>query len=488
MKLSIKRESKEYKVVAIAFDRALRGLEIEPTRYRTLSLKQRRLALCEAIFSTARNVSKGINWWIDRSDLQSKQLWDFTPHQITQHQIAVDALIGLVCLGEFSYVRPLVTYLSFPESRWTILIDSLLRAMSPEGIRGSLFRLPTDAERARWRKWAIEHPDPTNFRDYSYVLLSDLGTQQVDWNLLVTEVEDSSLLKVQNESFGTDWKYFDEKQADYCGRYLRSPLKSYDHKAFAELVERFVAANPDEANFTTIVACVSDWINEFHLTRSTLKDDWLDLVHKGLSSRTTAILYQCLVYPKRDRSLARVFGKRLFSDEVDIQTLTTVVDILTQSQSDTSLYRIGRTLSLLDDMPSHSRKRIEGFMPTITMLCSLWVTNLYSRELESLCILGSEDPKRRSTLQELIQQHFHANDHTLLRFVVFARSPNEQCKTFGQRIRVFYENRRSLEERLKELVTDTASLVEQYFKLVEESFRSLLCLPQSEKTRKNKKK
>lgn len=481
MKLSIKRESKEYKVVAVAFDRALRGLEIEPTRYRALSLKQRRLALCEAIFSTARNVSKGIDWYVDRSDLRSKQLWDFSPDQITQHQIAVDALIGLVCLGEFSYVRPLITYLSFPESRWTILIDSLLRALSPEGIRHSVFRLPTDSERARWRRWAIEHPDPINFRDYSYVLLSDLGTDQVDWNLLVTEAEDSSLLKVQNEFFGTYWKYFDERQADYCGRFLRSPLKSYDYRTFAELVERFVAANPNEANFTTIVACASDWINEFHLTKSALKDDWLNLIDEGLSSRTTAILYQILVYPKRDRRLARDFGKRLFSDEIDIQTLTCVTDILTQSQTDTSLYRLGRTLSLLDDLPSQSRKRIEDFMPTITMICSLWVTNLYSRELESLCILGAEDPKRRSALQELIQQCFHANDHTLLRFIVFERSPNEQCRTFGQRIRLFYNHRRPLEERLRETLADTSSLVLQYVKLLEETFRSLLCLPQSEK-------
>ena len=71
---------------------------------------------------------------------------------------------------------------------------------------------------------------------------------------------------------------------------------------------------------------------------------------------------------------------------------------------------------------------------------------------------------------------------------VFERSPNEQCRTFGQRIRLFYNHRRPLEERLKEAVADTSSLVVQYVKLLEETFRSLLCLPQSEKTSKNKKK
>jgi len=67
---------------------------------------------------------------------------------------------------------------------------------------------------------------------------------------------------------------------------------------------------------------------------------------------------------------------------------------------------------------------------------------------------------------------------------VFERSPNEQCRTFGQRIRLFYNHRRPL----KEAVADTSSLVVQYVKLLEETFRSLLCLPQSEKTSKNKKK
>src|ERR1051326_1489392 len=141
MKLSIDKESKEFQAVSVAFYRSLKSLEIEPTRFRALPLRQRRLALCEAIYQTAKQVSINIKWYEDRSDLQSKKLWDYSPDDIAQHQTIVDALIALVCLGESGFVRPLITYLSFPEPRWSILIDSLLRAISYEGIRGSTFRL-----------------------------------------------------------------------------------------------------------------------------------------------------------------------------------------------------------------------------------------------------------------------------------------------------------------------------------------------------------
>ncbi len=61
---------------------------------------------------------------------------------------------------------------------------------------------------------------------------------------------------------------------------------------------------------------------------------------------------------------------------------------------------------------------------------------------------------------------------------VFERSPNEQCRTFGQRIRLFYNHRRPLEERLTEAVADTSSLVVQYVKIVGRNV-SLLALPSS---------
>jgi hypothetical protein len=482
MKLSIKKESKEFEAVSVAFYRSLRSLEIEPARFRSLPIKQRRLALCEAIYKTAKQVSSEIRWYEDRSSLHSKRLWDFSPEEITQHQIIVDALLALVCLGESAFIRPLVTYLSFPEPRWAILISSLLRAISARGIRGSTFRLPSDEERSRWRKWAIEEVEFPSLRDYSYMLLSEIGSEEIKWNIDISEQVESALLRVRNEFFETDWKYYDNKQADYCNRFLYRSLKSYDYGAFADLLEGFVSRNPQQGNFTTLVACISDSINELQLSKSALKESWLDVVSdRKVSSRTGAILYQILVYPKTNRPLARSFGRRLFSDEIDLNTLAAVADILMQSQSVDSIYRITKALSVIDGLPEKSRERFLDLVPTISMIFLLWVSNLSSRELESLCILGSEEPNRRGALLESVIRNFQSNDDALVKFLMFEHSPNPDCQAFAGQIKRFLEFRKPLERDLPK-AQQTASLVLQYLTIVRITFRRFLhfCHPEED--------
>lgn len=475
MNLFHKKRSKEFDAISVAFTRSLRNLEIEPNRFRTLPLRQRKLAMCEAIYQTAKQVSGELDWYLDRTDLHSKRLWDFTPNQIAQHQTVVDSLIALVCLGESSFVRPLVTYLSFPESRWAILIDSVLRAISVDPIRGSVFRIPTESERATWRKWAIEHPEPPKLKDYSDILLSDIGTEDIKWNFFCPpEISESSFLINRNEFFETEWKYFDEKQANYCTRILYSPLKSYDYNAFAESVEAFVNTNPFEGNFNTLVACVNDWINELHLSKPTLKQNWLPLVaRKKVSSRTGAILFQILVYPRKDRQLAREFGKEILSKDVNLQTLSTLTDILTQCQTANSVYRIVKLYSDIDSLSEQTRETIIGLTPMASTTLILWIKNLFSREIESLCILGGELPRKRSSLLDRIKKMFKSNDQAIVRLKFFEHSSNPHCQKLGLQMRYFHEHRKPFESQLDMNYLNTHLLVSNYLNVVKTTFREL---------------
>ncbi len=470
-------------MLSVAFARSLKSLEIEPGRYRTLPLRQRRLALCEAIYKTAKLASREIDWYADRSDLRSKQLWDFTPDQIAQHQILVDALIALVCLGESSFIRPLVTYLSFPEPRWAILIDSVLRAVTAGGIRGSTFRLPNEAERSSWRKWAIDHTEVPRIRDYSEILLSDIGVEDIKWRYrYVPDATEYSFLVARNEFLETDWKYYDEQQADFCTHVLYWPLKAYDYSSFAGSVEAFVKKNPLEGNFTTLVACVNDWINELGLPKSTLKHDWLTLVsNKEVSSRTSAILFQILVYPKKDRVLARDFANHLLRDEAgpytaDLHTLTAITDILTQSQSASSVYRVAKALSDIDELPRGSRDTLLGLDPMISMMFLLWISNLSSREIESLCILGAESPSLRHSLLDSIARTFRSNSQTLIKLGAFENSPNPSCQRFALQMKYFYKLRKPFVRDLPRIEQSTSGLVSRYLKLLRTTCRKLLRL------------
>jgi hypothetical protein len=278
----------------------------------------------------------------------------------------------------------------------------------------------------------------------------------------------------RNEFLETEWKYFDEKQADYCSYALYQPLKSYDYSAFAESIQAFVNKNPDEGNFNTLVACVNDWINEFQLSKSTLKQNWLTLVSgKKINSRTGAILFQILVYPRKNRQLAREFGKELVGDTVDINTLSALTDILTQTQSANSVYRIVKTYSDIDHLSEQTRETLWGLTPMASTTLILWIKNLFSREIESLCILGGESPKRRIMLLDRIKKIFQSNDQAIIKLRVFMHSPNTHCQRFGHQMNYFYECRKPLERQLEEDEQNTRLMVSKYLDMVQATFLEL---------------
>ncbi|HMH42839.1 MAG TPA: hypothetical protein VK557_05110 [Pyrinomonadaceae bacterium] len=478
MNLSTKQAAREFEAISEAFTRSLKSLEVEPARFRALPLRQRKLALFEAIYKTAKEVIQELDWYDDRSNLRSKRLWDFTIDQIAQHQAIVDALIAFLCLGETAFIRPLVSYLSFPEPRWSILIDSVLRAITLEPMRGSVFRIPSDAEISAWRRWAIEHSEVPKLKDFSEILLSDIGMEDVSRHYYFRQTADSaesSSLTNRNEFFQSDWKYFDERQASFCTTALYPQLKSYEFNRFAEFIESFVLQNPTEANFNTIVACTNDWISELRLPKSSLKHTWLELLAKrDVSSRTGAILYQILVYPKKDRALAREFGKELLGEESNVFILAVVSDILAQSQTATAIYRIAKAYSDIDDFSKQARETLDDLNPIVSTTITLWIENLFSREIESLCVLGGEkDPKRRKLLIALIANMLKSNDQSLLRLRVFKYSSNPKCQMFARQIQEFHELRKPLIRQLTEGTGSGSQIVSNYLTLIRVSFDKL---------------
>lgn len=470
MSTSVDRKSKELEAVSVAFSRSLKSLEIEPVRFRALPFRQRKLAMCEAIYKTAKHVSGDLNWHEDRSDLQSKKLWDFSVDQIAQHQTIVDALIALVCLGESSFLRPLVSYLSFPEQRWSILIDSVLRAIAIKPTRGPIFRIPNDQELHTWRRWAIEISEPPALRDYSDILLSDIGIEEIKerhFHAYFSNSTVSSFLINRNEFFATDWEYFDEKQARFSSSDLYPQLKSYEFKRFALFLEDFVRENPSEGNFNTLVACTNDWISELHLPKSKLRENWIALIsEKDVSSRTGAVLFQILVYPQKDRVLARTFSKQLLLGESNLYVLAVIGDILTQSQTADAINRIARVYSAIDELSEQMQTTLYDLGPMASTMLRLWFKNLVSREIENLCIVGGEkQSKKRELLLESMCSVLRLHDHSIMKLRVLSGSSNRESREFGKQIEVFYELRREIFDNLMENDRTTSSLVSSYLRL-----------------------
>lgn len=475
MKLSAKENSKNFEAISVAFRRSLDYLEIQPVRYKTLPLRQRRLALCEAIFSTARRVGEGLDWYLDRSELNAKRLWDFSPEQIRKHQTILDSLIALICLGETSFVRPLVTYLSFPESRWSITIDSLLRAITEESMKGPLFRLPSESDKAMWRRWAVSDFDPARVNDFSTFLCAQIGVDDILWQTASPYGFTASALINWDEFLDVSWKYFDDKQARFC-KDLYEPFHERKFKEVAESIDAFVSTNPCEGNYNTIVTCLNDWIDESDLPRPAIKRLWILLAGKRkVSPKAAAVLFQVLDYSKRDRKLAREFGKEMLGEDLNLHVLRCVTDILIQNRSASSIYRMAKTYSDIDDCRDQTRILLLDLAPMFTTTVIVWLGGLVSTELEDICILGAEAPAKRQNLLDSIVKVLHVNNRAVMRLRVFENSTNPECQILGHHMRKFYEFREPFGHEL-ECNENTSLLVSKYREMLRSAFRKLVCL------------
>ena len=108
------------------------------------------------------------------------------------------------------------------------------------------------------------------------------------------------------------------------------------------------------------------------------------------------------------------------------------------------------------------------------MIFFLWVNNLSSRELETLCLLGSEQPNRRAALLEAAIQNFQSNDDALIKFLVFEKSPNADCQVFADQIKRFLEFRKPLKRDLSQATSHTSELVLKYLDVIRITFRRFL--------------
>lgn len=476
MKLLAKDNSKNLEAISVAFNRSLNYLEIEPARFKTLPLRQRRLALCEAIFSTAHQVDRGLNWYLDRSELQSKKLWDFSPEQIRKHQTILDSLIALVCLGETSFVRPLVTYLSFPEARWSITIDSVLRAISEEPMKGHLFRLPSESDKGMWRDWVVGQLASSELKDFGTSMSSQIGIDDIRWHDSSSYGPANSSLINGIEFLDLNWKYFDDNQARFCGD-LYELFSARKYNEVAESIDIFVNNHPSEGNYNTIVTCLNDWIDKSELSRPAIKQRWIVLTSKRrVSPKTVAVLFQVLDYSKKDRRLAREFGKKMLGrDEVNLHLLQSIIDLLIQNRSASSIVRVAKTYSDIDQFHDQTRNILLDLAPMFSTSIIVWLSGLFSTEVENICILGAEYPPKRKPLLDSIVKTMQANNRVVLKLKVFEHSANPECQRLGRYMREFYEFRTPFEDQL-ENQGKTSLLVSNYLEHFRSIFRTFLCL------------
>jgi hypothetical protein len=378
-----------------ALDSALEQLGIQRVRFIALGPEQMRLALCEAIFASVKELDAAANWALSAAHFGGKTLADFSLEEIDQHFKLVHALIALACLGESAYVRPLTTYLSFPEPRWSLLIEPVLRALA-DGKRSSMQHgLRSPGVLRRWRKWAAGLPLSPALPTAIY---HRQGASDVHWDVTFRHDSLDSLWLVS----GNQWRderseFFDADQARTCARTFFKDLDSSRFDSFVTALNAYLVSS-DEVTFAsceTIAACIRDRVTQLD-ARAALLENW-NTTFKSLSPRTHFLLFHVLKPARGDIRLATYLANALVPD-VPADERLAVLGVIRQKPGLDVATLVLRACSDRTSISSSTRDVLKDVEPLVSRLVSISLRRALTDDTHNLCLLANEDASGREEL------------------------------------------------------------------------------------------
>ncbi len=468
-------------IVAEALDRSLMNLGIEPSRFRSLPLMQRRLAIKEAVFNTASQKLRDLDWLEERSGFHESRLADFSHSEILQHQASVDALVAMVCLGEMRYAQPLVTYMSFPEPRWRILIEPVLRAISEQTVSEPVYRLPSLAEVRKWRLWTASESTQSGLSDYSERLMERMGARVVGQREAPRRVHRNYYQPAKSRTIVAHrWRYFDSALADYCASLLYPEIRSASFDRFLELLDGLLRDNPQAAHTDTLSACIRDGIAESGVSLARFRWHVLSQVStEAIQPQTWMTIFDALKRSVEDRRWANAIARKIAGEDISRQLLILLSDALICSVRDSYVFRTVLLIDNLDSWSSAALPVAEHLKPRIWKTLLGWLERILGWETESLCVLGSEDPENRDHLAALLAARFRKNSDSMRRVERTMGSADAAFSEFGTKLVTMRRMRSKLARTFSEDPNvDIHSLTVEYSRILDWYAREIARLAQ----------
>jgi hypothetical protein len=372
-------------VLAAALDGALEQLSIQRTRFSALGPDACRLAISEAVWQSVRDLNVGANWPLQSVHFSGKTTADFTIQEIQQHYRLLNALVALVCLGDSSYIRPLVTYLSFPEPRWSLIIEPVLRALS-RNTPPSVERLRSALALQFWRRWAAHLSASATLRR---VRLRGSHDHEAECNFATRKDSLDSLWLVSSHVWlEEEGYYFRPEQARSC-RGFQKLLIEHNYEGFLDSLNAQLEGNDliAYANCDTLISELRDVLNS--TSRAALLSVWSDAAtSKRITPRTSAIMCRILKREGNVAALARQVTDWHLGANAGASQRRAVQFVFSH---DTKLKAIFDVLDSFHSQPDENTQRVfDDLLPIVQHLVATGFRQALLIDTQNLCLLANE--------------------------------------------------------------------------------------------------
>jgi hypothetical protein len=383
-----------------AFEGALERLGIERVRFSVLGPEQQRSALAEAVYASVKALDVRHKWVLEAARFSDSSLKEYSLGEIEQHHKLVHALIALVCLGESSCVRPLVAYLSFPEARWSLLIEPVLKAVSPERVPSFHGGLRQPRALQRWRSWAVTLPAAPLARTANRATVCSSANVKWDASFHCDFADPLSLIVGPDWSFGVG-KAFDSDKAAACARAFYEPLRAGLFQAFIVALDERLRTDDDLAasGADTVASCIRDEVHELG-ARDELLTTW-KRASADLAPRTNIVMFHVLNPAGADRRFAAGFVTRLVGT-VRSAERQLLMGLLRREVDLGFTYRLLRACDHGHSLSPSIRLVLADASPLIARLVALSLRRALMDDTHNLCLLTNEKSDARNSLIRVV--------------------------------------------------------------------------------------
>jgi hypothetical protein len=271
---------------------SLKSLGIESARFASLPPAQRRLALADTLIGIASELTSTLKWVTARAGLADQRIEDLDAREVDMHRAMLDCLISLCCIGETSFLTSLVPYLHFPDPRWSIGVDALLRSLV-YGKADPRYSVPNATQRRHWAAWCITTHAGQRYFDLAGRVLGsmwgDFHETKGPWSELRDTSEAEWLLAIANPGERRKLRY-DPEEVAFCNSVLVRNLLHRDARSLCSEINRFVSTRDSGADFATTSAFLEDNIQSLNVAATVAAQAATLIKSQQLSPEATGVI------------------------------------------------------------------------------------------------------------------------------------------------------------------------------------------------------
>lgn len=435
------------------FYEALEVLGINDVRYSHMPFSLRKKTLGFDIYKLASEEMKFS--YIQDDQFNHKDLFEYSQEEFESHNQIIHACIALVCLGNNEYAKPLLGYLDFPETRWTIKIDFLLSRLV--GSTHDYFKVPTYNERLDWQTKFIESFFYERLADLSELIWPRHTDNSANFFRYITkDYHESGLANISSILGKSNLK--DELDcAEYYYIHSYRWLSNNDYHKFIS----FIDTSLDEEKIPFMDTIVNTVVDVFYdLELKYAPSFWKTMLDAHeIEALHSIFFYKIFKRLYVNQNWASFFIGKYFEESTAELASSYLAQLYDKDQSSDLIPVISELLKNVGRYTDPVKNTVFDLNPYYRYITHSFITNMYQSEKESLLLAFNLRKKGKDILQRSVTSRFQENTYLLILACDFAE-PVAHKENFLPKIKDLIRARLRWEKQCLNL--STADLITEY--------------------------